>query len=316
MNRDRGFSYVELMIAIVLGGLLMVGMDGIFATLAGAWRETRVTANRHEAARLALDDMRRAVAAAPRLVVPLADDPATAFDESLRSETVGGGGTALLAVALDPGIDRDGDGFADTDNDKDGRIDEDWPADANGDGGNGILGLDDDGDGTADIPPSAVRDDDESGNAGAAHNDEDALNGIDDDGDGGIDEDSGADMNGDGAPGVAGVDDDADGAVDEGAAADDDEDGTSDEDWLDTVVFYLAGSTLVRRTPVPWDTNASGTVTGADYVESVLAEDVTFFSVQRVGASATPLVRIVLRLGGTSGDPVEVAVSVRVGSAP
>jgi hypothetical protein len=62
--------------------------------------------------------------------------------------------------------------------------------------------------------------------------------------------------------------------------------------------------------------DASGTVTGADYVESVLAEEVTYFSVQRVGASATPLVRIVLRLGGASGETVELAASVRVGSAP
>jgi type II secretory pathway pseudopilin PulG len=316
VRRARGFSYVELMIAIVLGGLMIAGMDGIFATLAGAWRETRVTASRHEAARFALDDMRRAVAAAPRLVVPLADDPATAFDESVRSETVGGADTALLAVALDPGLDRDGDGFADADNDKDGRVDEDWPADMNGDGRNGIRAVDDRGEGVADNPLLFTTDDDEGGVLVLADSDEDPLDGIDNDGDGSIDEDVGADMNGDGAPGVAGVDDDGDGAVDEGAASDDDEDGASDEDWLDTVVFYLSGSDLVRRTPVPWDVDASGTVTGADYVESVLAEEVTYFSVQRVGASATPLVRIVLRLGGASGETVELAASVRVGSAP
>jgi len=316
VNRAGGFSYVELMIAIVLGGLMMAGMDGIFATLAGAWSETRVTASRHEVARFALDDIRRAVAAAPRLVVPLADDPATAVDESLRSESVGGAGTAVLAVALDPGLDRDGDGFADADNDKDGRIDEDWPGDINNDGGHGIAGLDDDGDGVIDGPPPAIEDDDETGSNAPANRNEDPLDGLDNDGDGSIDEDAGADMNGDGAPGVAGVDDDGDGAIDEGAASDDDEDGVSDEDWLDTVVFYLAGSHLVRRTPVPWDVDGSGTVTGADYVESVLAEEVSYFSVQRVGAAAAPLVRIVLRLGGAAGDTLEVAASVRVGSAP
>ena len=52
-------------------------------------------------------------------------------------------------------------------------------------------------------------------------------------------------------------------AVDEGAVADDDEDGSSDEDWYDPLVFYLAGSSLVQRTPVPWDVDSSGSVTGA-----------------------------------------------------
>jgi len=48
---------------------------------------------------------------------------------------------------------------------------------------------------------------------------------VDTDGDGLIDEDPGADLTGDGAPGILGIDDDGDGSVDEeGQAEDDDED--------------------------------------------------------------------------------------------
>jgi prepilin-type N-terminal cleavage/methylation domain-containing protein len=48
---------------------------------------------------------------------------------------------------------------------------------------------------------------------------------IDTDGDGLIDEDPGADITGDAAPGILGINDDGDGSIDEGTAGDDDEDG-------------------------------------------------------------------------------------------
>lgn len=56
---------------------------------------------------------------------------------------------------------------------------------------------------------------------------------VDTDGDGLIDEDPGADLTGDGAPGILGIDDDGDGQVDEeGQAEDDDEDAFYDGfDW-------------------------------------------------------------------------------------
>ncbi|MEW5801004.1 MAG: prepilin-type N-terminal cleavage/methylation domain-containing protein [bacterium] len=48
---------------------------------------------------------------------------------------------------------------------------------------------------------------------------------VDTDADGLIDEDPGADVTGDGAPGISGIDDDGDGDIDETTSSDDDEDG-------------------------------------------------------------------------------------------
>ncbi len=162
---------------------------------------------------------------------------------------------------------------------------------------------------------SPADDDDES--VDLARN-EDRINGTDDDGDGIADEDPGADNNGDGCPGTCAVDDDADGALDEGAAADDDEDGVSDEDWYDPLVFYLAGSTLMQRTPVPWDENASGTVTGSDYVEQVIAANVTRFRVERIplGGGRAQLIDLTLALTDPqTGETVSLNTRVRVGGA-
>ncbi len=205
--------------------------------------------------------------------------------------------------------------IADADNDGDGRFDEDLPADINNDGKSGIRGIDDDGKGYADYFLSPVTDDDESNDLAA---DEDSLNGSDDDGDGSIDEDPGADNNGDGCPGICGVDDDGDGNIDEGALADDDEDGSSDEDWLDPLVFHLVGSTLVQRTPVPWDVNSSGTVTGLDYIEQPIAENVSRLRIERIpqGGSRYQLVDIILQLTNPdNAESVSLNARVRVGGA-
>jgi hypothetical protein len=124
-------------------------------------------------------------------------------------------------------------------------------------------------------------------------------------------------MNGDGAPGIAGVDDDGDGLVDDGSADDDDEDGVVDEDWLDAVVFFLQGGSLIERHPVPWDETANGFVSGRDFVTSVIAENVTRFRVERIaGTSGAPqLVSIELELTGPSGAGASLAARVRIGGA-
>jgi hypothetical protein len=106
--------------------------------------------------------------------------------------------------------------------------------------------------------------------------------------------------------------------VDEGAVADDDEDGSSDEDWYDPVVFYLAGGTLLQRTPVPWDENASGTVTGTDFKTEVIADNVTHFRVERVPQAADRALTVDLTLALTSpqsGETVRLTTRVRVGGA-
>ena len=53
------------------------------------------------------------------------------------------------------------------------------------------------------------------------------------------------------------------------------------EDWYDPVVFYLNGDNLMQRTPVPWDENGSGFVTGLDFITEPIAENVTRFRVER-----------------------------------
>ena len=104
---------------------------------------------------------------------------------------------------------------------------------------------------------------------------EDPVNGIDDDGDGSIDEDPASDMNGDGCPGICGLDDDEDSSIDEGVIDDDDEDTGSFDDPYDPVVFYLIGSSLVQRTPVPWNEDGisapDGPVDGRDFIVSCRA---------------------------------------------
>ena len=164
-----------------------------------------------------------------------------------------------------------------------GGLDEDYPGDIVFDQAPGIYLIDDGGNGSVDEGSSNLEDDDERLNA----KNEDPINGIDDDGDGLLDEDPSADMNGDGGPGIIGVDDDADGQIDEGNSADDDEDGSSDEDWLDAVVFFLQGGSLIERHPVPWDEDNGGIVSGRDFIESTIAEDVSRFRVERVADSGS-----------------------------
>lgn len=251
--------------------------------------------------------MQRAIENTIVLVVPQEEHFGTSNLESVREPGV-------IAVALDPTIDRDGNGVPDADNDGDGRIDEDFPRDANNDDAPGIRGVDDDNNGITDVALFGNRDDDETRNS--ISGDEDPINGLDDDGDDAIDEDPPADMNGDGAPGIAGVDDDGDGTIDEGSANDDDEDGLVDEDWLDTVVFRLIGTNLFERTPVPWDQNQSGSITGRDYVEQIIAENVTSFVVRRIASpeGGLPIVEIDLVLTQANGNTVARTVKFLVGS--
>ena len=114
------------------------------------------------------------------------------------------------------------------------------------------------------------------------------------------------------------MDDDADGNLDEGAVADDDEDGSSDEDWYDPVVFYLFNGTLMQRTPVPWDENSSGAVTGADFILESIAENVTRLRVKRVpqGGDRSQIIDLTLELTSpATGEVVSLQTQVRVGGA-
>ena len=244
-----------------------------------------------------------------RLMIPLGENPNTAYSESVRD---------VLAVTLDPTLDRDKDGWADANNDKDyldvnnngsrdagepERVDEDTQGDMTNDNKSGIILIDDDGDGFVDESP--VSDDDED-----SLFDEDKLDGIDNDNDGSIDEDMGHSMRESGAPGILGFDDDFDGSVDEGDGKDDDEDGSQGDDWLDPVVYFLNGTTLMQRVP---NINPAD---GTDYQENQIAENVTDFQVKRIpqGGGRSVLVDITLEITSANGERVEFNTSVGVGS--
>lgn len=315
IGRCGGMSLVELLIAAPLAALLAAGLGWMVQQSSHAQAVFGAQQALNRDAQFALQRMTLMLRGS-RLVLPLWDNPATARREHVREQTVPASApepgstlaTAVLAMSLPAAIDLDGDGFADANNDKDGRLDEDVGADHNNDLEAGIASIDDDGDGSVD--EGEQDDDDEDGTK-----DEDRSDALDDDGDQSVHEDMHADNNKDGKPGIAGSDDDGDDLVDEGNKDDDDEDDTTDEDWLDTLAYVLQGNQLFERMPVPWDANADGNIDGRDVVASVIAEGVTRFRVERVpvAPSTSPLVDLTLEMTGASGTQVSLTTRVRVG---
>ncbi len=318
---SKGFSLIELTAAILITALLLTAMHKVITPALNASKSTQ---NRNEviqAGRFAMDKMMRAVNRSTQLLLPYNDKSSTSYPDNIREQTVPASpppsgstlATAVLAITQDPTIDLNGDGIVDVDNDGDGKIDEDFSADMTNDSKQGISGIDDDGDGSID-EGFGVGDDDES--SGFSNN-EDPIDEVDNDGDNNVDEDPSADMNKDGAPGIAGVDDDGDGSIDEGSTDDDDEDGYDNEDWCDPVVFYMQGSSLIERIPVPWDTNASGTVDGEDFVETTLIENVTRFRVERIpqGTDRAATVELTLEITPPNGEMFNLTSRARVGGA-
>jgi len=321
-RKQLGVTLIELLIAVALGALIVAGMSAVMGELtqsqAAIQERNRLTEN----GRFAMDRMVRASSGSRRLLLPLDDKPLTNWPENIREETVPASppigsstkATAVLAVTLPATVDLDADGFPDADDDRDGRIDEDLPNDAQLDYLAGIMLIDDDGDGSVDEGNNYSDDESTTSN-------DDPINGIDDDGDGNVDEDPSSDNNADGCPGLCGVDDDSDGTVDDGANDDDDEDGSTFDDPYDPVVFYLAGGTLMERMPVPWNEDGisapDGPVDGRDFIESAIAENVTRFRVERLSTgSNTKIVDITLDITGPeTGETVSLHTRVRIGSA-
>lgn len=316
---QRGLTLVELVITMMISVLVVAGLNGVIR----AALDSRAALVRHnelvEQASFAMQRMTRAVRNSRRLLLPLADNPATNWPEHIREQTVPPSppigdstlATAVLAVTLPLYSDMNFDGIADADNDADGLIDEDTGEDASNDFAAGIYLIDDDGDGTADEILSVEADDDEDG-----VKNEDAMNGIDDDADGSIGEDPSKDANGDDCEGLCGVDDDMDASIDEGDKADDDEDGFEDEDWYDPVVFYLDNGVLRERTPVPWDETGIGGITGQDFLTSDIATGVTRLRFERVPTSSGQvIVDIVVELTSDDGQTVSLNERVRLGAA-
>jgi prepilin-type N-terminal cleavage/methylation domain-containing protein len=322
-DRQHGYTLVEVLIALALSTILFAGLGSVVGQVIDTRAAVQDKNELTRQARFAMEQMVRAVNRSPRLLLPLADNPKTNWPEHIREETVPESAplgdstlaTAVLAVTLDPAIDLDGDGTPDADNDGDGRFDEDLPGDNNFDLSPGIHQIDDDGDGSVDESAASIPMEDNDEDDGLM---DDHLNAIDDDGDGSIDEDIKSDMNGDNNPGLESVDDDGDGLIDEGHHHDDDEDGVNNEDWYDPVVFYLDKSTLMQRTPVPWDESGSGFVSGLDFITEPIAENVTRFRVERIPRDGDRSQTVDLTLELTSpanGETVTLNTRIRVGGA-
>lgn len=317
-NFQYGFTYVELLVSVTITAILVGSLMNVIHTATSVNKKVKNDNDLQQQAHFAMQQMVSITGRSRLLLLPQADKPATNWPENIREETVPPSppigdstlATAVLAVTLPEDIDLDGDGFPDADDDEDGLIDEDLPADIHNDSSAGIYLIDDGGDGTVDEGPNG--DDDEAMSAES----EDPINGIDDDAENNIDEDPPADINADSCAGICGVDDDADGSIDEGNVNDDDEDGQQDEDWYNPIVFYLDNGVLKERISVPWDENSQGGVTGRDYVISELAENVTHFRVERIATlvGGVQLVDILLRLTHpATGEQYSLQTQVRVG---
>lgn len=320
-TRQSGFTLIELVVSLLVITILFAGLNSVINGLLGSTThvEERIALTRD--AEFAMDRMVRNVSHSRLLLLPLVDKSLSDWPENVREQTVPPSppvgsstlATAVLAVTLPASSDLDFDGFPDADNDRDGHIDEDVLADRNNDFASGIFLIDDGGDGSVDEGFFTPNDDDEYFN----DQDDDPENGLDDDNDSNVDEDPPSDANADGCPGACGVDDDADGQVDEGGADDDDEDGQSNEDWYDALVYYLDGSELKERVPVPWDESGVGGVTGRDFIVSTIADNVTRIRFERIPVSAgqSQLVGITLELTTQAAGTASLNRRVRVGGA-
>ena len=322
MAFEQGLSLIEVLVALSLGALLILALNGLVGQALYSHKISVDQNDLTQQAHYAMQQMTRAIRRSPRLLTPQHDKSSSDWRENVREQTVPASApegsstkaTAVLTIIMDPTVDLDADGIADADNDGDGLIDEDLPDDSNNDDAPGVYGLDDGGNGVIDEFLNINNaDDDES----QGLENEDPINSVDDDspGDNNIDEDPPADMNADGQAGIAGVDDDKDGAVDEGDSADDDEDGAVDEDWYDTVSFYLVNNSLIQRIAVPWDENSSGPVNGRDFIEKSIADNVTRFRVERIALTNgdNQLVDLILELTSMQGSTISLNARVRVG---
>ncbi len=148
-RHQDGFTILELLIALAIAALLLTALTGVVGGALNLRDDTRARAEATRDLRFAMDRMVKAVRGGERLLLPLADNPNTNWRENVREQSVPAAApegdstlaTAVLAVTLDPGLDIDGDGFADGDNDKDGRVDEDAGSDYTFDGDAGIIAI-------------------------------------------------------------------------------------------------------------------------------------------------------------------------------
>jgi prepilin-type N-terminal cleavage/methylation domain-containing protein len=280
--KQSGFTLVELLITLAIAVIVLTALSGMTNNVMMLWNSNRTQTELLYQANLAMEQMVTAVSHANRLLIPMADNPATPHDEAQRQ---------ILAVTLDPLQDNDGDGFADADNDHDGLVDEDIPADNTYDYRAGIKDIDDDGDGSID-ESSSVYNNDEDGQSG-----DDWIDDVDNDGDGTIDEDIPA-RNDTFAFGYSQYDNDGD--------------GLNNEDWLDPVIFLVSadGKSLIERTPVVNWPN------GAKTQDTIIVQaDTVALSIKRLPRTAeerSTQVEITLQLDNGTDGPLTLQARIRL----
>ena len=148
-DKWRGFTLVELLLALVLTAMLLTALYGLVDNALGTEDSVDERQRLQRDARFAMQRMVSNIERSTLLILPTPDDPATNWREHVREQTVPASppegsstlATAVLAIALPASVDLDADGFADADNDRDGRVDEDYPADVSNDAAPGITSL-------------------------------------------------------------------------------------------------------------------------------------------------------------------------------
>lgn len=84
----------------------------------------------------------------------------------------------------------------------------------------------------------------------------------------------------------------------------------ADEDWEDSIEFYLSSDDLVQRTPVTWEDSTN------DYIEEIIATQVTDFSIERStqNGNRPALIAITLQLSGPDQvGEVRLSTQMRAG---
>ena len=211
MNQ-KGFSLVELLVAIAIFGIIAAGTGALLSATLTGHDSGNARYGLYQEGLMIMERMTDEVRRCTFLLIPNNHDN----DD----------GDNYFNDALFP------------------RIDEDPGADMNSDNKAGIVSVDDDGDGVTDEGVSTDNDEDGSAN-------DDPLDGVDNDGDGNIDEDVNFDANSDNEPGIAGIDDDGNGSFDTENPEDDDEDGDKNEDPLNAVVYLFDSGTDTLTRSVP-----------------------------------------------------------------
>lgn len=289
----EGFTLVEVLVASIIVAMIGAAIAAALSAAFQAWSWSDRKSELVQRGRFAIDRMVFWTRMTNRVLIPF----------QYRYKDVGIA-RDVLAVA--------GCGQSAFDADGDGLYDEDTGADATNDGASGIVGIDDDGNGQTDEASSG--NDDEDKLSFWQWTDEDALDGaytaigLWADLDYWVDEDWGADMNGDNKPGVSGVDDDGDWSVDEGSSQNDDEDTTTagveriNEDPISPFVWYL------DKTATPWSLVERSPLTGTN----VIATGVTAFSVTRTtNAEGGHQIAISLTLADADGETLTFSTTVR-----